>query len=194
MPRQILILLLVTLFPALAWAESPIKLTASDGVSVYGERYEPVGHARAFILLFHQAQSNRGEYASIAPRLAENGFSVLAIDQRSGGTLFGHKNETVGGLKHSTDYLDALPDLEAALAYAHDTLPGQPVIVWGSSYSASLVFLLAARRPRDVTAILAFSPGEYFGTQASVAEAAAKIRAPIFVTSDADETEISRPR
>ena len=57
------------------------------------------------------------------------------------------------------------------------------VIVWGSSYSASLVFLLAAAHQDEVAAVLAFSPGEYFG------RAAAQLRVPVFVTSAPDQGE-----
>ena len=35
------------------------------------------------------------------------------------------------------------------------------ILVWGSSYSAALVFLLAAEHQDEIKAILAFSPGEY---------------------------------
>jgi hypothetical protein len=41
--------------------------------------------SQPYILLSHQAGSNRAEYAPIAPRLVKPGFNCLAIDQRSGG-------------------------------------------------------------------------------------------------------------
>jgi len=55
--------------------------------------------------LFHQAGSNRGEYAMIGPMLAALGFNALAIDQRSGGNAWGRTNETVKRLGKSTDAL-----------------------------------------------------------------------------------------
>jgi pimeloyl-ACP methyl ester carboxylesterase len=93
--------------------------------------------------------------------LATLGFNVLAIDQRSGGNAWGRTNETVKRLGKSTGYDEALPDLEAALQWAKSSGETGPIIVWGSSYSAALVFLLAANHRREVKAILAFSPGEY---------------------------------
>lgn len=171
-------------------AAEDVQLTASDGVTVFATRWGAVGNPKASILLFHQAGSNRGEYAPVAPRLAALGFDVLAIDQRSGGERFERNNETVDALGTSTEFLEALPDLETALAYAKAATPERPVIVFGSSYSAALVFLLAERHPRDVAAILAFSPGEYLG-RASVASAAKTAKVPVFVTSAADQGEIS---
>lgn len=164
----------------------PVLLTASDGVKVHG-RYTQVGRPKALILLFHQAGSGKDEYSTIQPRLAEMGYSSLAIDQRSGGTMFG-TNETVAALGRSRDSYEAIRDLRAAFDWA--TNQGPPVILWGSSYSASLVFVVAAERPGDAKAILAFSPGEYFG-DTRVREAAANVRAPVFITSAKDDAEIA---
>ncbi|HVJ51786.1 MAG TPA: alpha/beta fold hydrolase [Aliidongia sp.] len=168
-----------------------VSFPASDGGKVYGELYPAAAPVKGAILLFHQAGSNRGEYAPIAPRLAGLGYDVLAIDQRAGGNLWGLGNDTVkarGGA--AVNYLDALPDLEGSLAYARQTWPGTPVIVWGSSYSASLVFFLAARHPDEIAGLLSFSPGEYFAGGA-VREQAAKVKCPVFVTSASNAEEIA---
>lgn len=167
-----------------------VQLQAADGVAVFGTYY-PAAAPKALILLFHQAGANRGEYATIAPRLVEAGYSALAIDQRSGGGMFDTANATVDKLGHSADYLDALQDLEAALAWAHADGRDAPVLVWGSSYSAALVFLLADRHPGEIDAVLAFSPGEYLGQPRLVRDAAARVTAPVYVTSAKDDEEIA---
>ena len=164
-------------------APQPVTLTAPDGVTVYGTYY-PAANARAVILLFHQAGSSKDEYTTIAPQLQRAGFAALAIDQRVGGSLYG-TNQTVAAYKGKTDYLGALPDLEAALAWAKDKAQGRPILLWGSSYSASLVFLVAASKSAEgsVKGVLAFSPGEYFDDKTMVEKAAAKLTLPVFVTS-----------
>jgi alpha-beta hydrolase superfamily lysophospholipase len=162
-------------------------LKTSDGVTVFALEYKAVD-PRAVILLFHQAGSNKGEYSTIAPRLVHEGFTVLAIDQRSGGSLFGQHNDTVKKLGKSSTYLETMPDLEAALAWGSQQK--LPVLVWGSSYSSSLVFLLASKHQEKITAVLAFSPGEYLGQEGMVQQAAAKVTQPIFVTSSIDIKEI----
>jgi dienelactone hydrolase len=123
--------------------------------------------------------------------LATLGFNALAIDQRSGGNAWGRTNETVKRLGRSTGYDEALPDLEAALQWAKSSDQTGPIIVWGSSYSAALVFLLAASHRREVKAILAFSPGEYLHGSSTVRKAAAQVSIPIFVTSAKDPKEIA---
>jgi len=178
------------LFSSAATAEAAsraVMLRARDGVSISGLAYL-AEHPKAIVLLFHQAGSSKGEYTTIAPRLVAAGFTALAIDQRSGGDLYG-PNETASRLGKDASYEQAKPDLEAALDWA--TVKHLPVVLWGSSYSASLVFKVAAEHPQDVSAVMAFSPGEYFDDTKAVARAAAKVRAPIYVTSAPDAGEVS---
>ena len=168
-----------------------ISFAASDRVQVFADYYSAGSKAKPLILLFHQAGSNRGEYVTIGPRLAALGFNALAIDQRSGGNAWGRTNETVKHLGKSTDYDEALLDLEAALQWAKSSGQTESILVWGSSYSAALVFLLAAKHRREIRAILAFSPGEYLGGSSTVRKAAAQVSIPIFVTSAKDPKEIA---
>lgn len=180
-------------FLALRFAQAgqPVSFAAPDGGMAYGDVYRAGVPAKAVILLFHQAGSNRGEYATIAPRLAALGYNVLAVDQRAGDDLWGRRNETVdrrGGA--SAGYVEALPDLEGALTFARTTWPGTRVIIWGSSYSASLVFFVAARHADSVIGVLSFSPGEYF-PGISVAEQATRVFSPVFITSAPAPDEIN---
>ncbi len=176
----------------------PVALTAADGVKVYGD-FSPAAAAGAsakapVIVAFHQAGASKAEYTPLVPRLNQAGFSVLTIDQRSGGDEFGDDNQTVAALGRSTGYDAAFQDLEAALAWGRSKANGAPVLVWGSSYSAALVFLLTAKHPAEVQGLLAFSPGEYLNAPHAVRTAARKVTVPVFVTqaSDKEETEQSR--
>jgi alpha-beta hydrolase superfamily lysophospholipase len=176
----------VLLLSALSMA-APIEVsyTAADKIKVYAEHHV-VANAKALIVLFHQANGSRLEYAKIAPKLHELGFSTLAVDQRSGGSQFGGTNKTAAQVS-AVGYLAALPDLTASLRYAKDTLKAPKVIVWGSSYSSALVFLLAAQNPSDVAGVVAFSPDEYLGKPTMVRDAAKKVSAPVFITSSSSE-------
>ena len=175
---------------ATAAAPAAIHLRAADGVVVHGIRYD-AARPRATVLLFHQAGSGKGEYATIAPRLAAAGFTALAIDQRAGGGLFG-RNETAAALGRPAGYAEAERDLEAAFAWG--VAQHRPVILWGSSYAAALVFRVAARHPGQVAAVLAFSPGEYLDDKRAVATAAARVAAPVFVTAASTAAEIAAAR
>ncbi len=164
----------------------PILLTASDGVKVHGALYE-AAEPKALILLFHQAGSSKDEYATIAPRLAAAGYSALAIDQRSGDELFG-VNETAKELGREATFLEARPDLQAALDWAQQKK--LPIVLWGSSYSSALIFPLAASDPDGIVALLAFSPGEYFDDKQLIRTAAAKLALPVFIASTNTKEEV----
>lgn len=120
MLRRAVLASLLAVLPAFGRAAAPASVTfrAADGVLVHGDLYRPAGAPRGVLLLFHQAGANRLEYAPVAPRLAALGWVALAIDQRSGGDLFDAHNLTAAGVRGDPGYMAALPDLEAALAFA----------------------------------------------------------------------------
>lgn len=185
---------LLALAPRAAPAAEPVALTAADKVKVFATYYGAGDKTKPIVLLFHQAGANSAEYASIAPRLNRLGFNALAVDQRSGGSAFGHANKTVKVLGHSKGYRAALPDFQAALDWARAHRAAR-IIVCGSSYSASLVFLLATDNPGKIAALMAFSPGEYLGGSHVVRDAAAKLKnVAVFVSSASDSGEIAAAR
>jgi len=148
-------------FTQFAIAADQVEFAAADGVQIYGDLYaSDAGKQAPVILLFHQAGSDaRGEYAGIAARLQEQGYNVLAIDQRAGGTRFGGVNRTMQGLERQDyGYCEAYPDMQAAVVFARLQGFAGPMAVWGSSYSAGLVFRLGAENSAEVSAILGFSP------------------------------------
>ena len=173
---------------------APLVLKAADGVAIYADSYPSGSTSAPVILLFHQANAGKSEYATIAPRLAQLGYNVLAIDQRSGGGLYQPPNETVQHLGVSAPYMSVLPDMDAALAWAKHAYPHARVYAWGSSYSAALVFGFAVKHPRDIAAVLAFSPGEYLPDKTYVAKAARHVAVPVFIDSASDPQEEANAR
>ena len=153
-----LVSILVCIFFLFPQAEKELNIFAQDGIQVFGEMYESQ-NSESIILLFHQAGSNaKAEYGGhIIPRLVAEGYSVIAVDQRKGGSSLGGVNRTAQQVNESElSYCDAFPDLEATLAFAKKNYK-QKIVIWGSSYSAALVFQLAAKYPSDIQGVLAFS-------------------------------------
>ena len=176
----------------LAKLPDPLRFEAADGLRVDADLYDVSDAAAPTVLLCHQANSSRGEYRSIAPRLAAAGYRAVAIDQRSGRSMNGVRNATAERARvsgKSTEYLDARADIEAAIAGVRERWPDAPVVLWGSSYSASLALVIEPGRD-DLAAVLSFAPGEYFGSELSVATALRDGRAPTLVVSPESE----RPR
>jgi pimeloyl-ACP methyl ester carboxylesterase len=171
-----------------------VEIVAADGIIVYVDTY--VGDPGApTILLFHQAGSNaRAEYAGLIPRLMDEGFNVLAPDQRRGGGRLGGENRTVAGLGEAEySYCDAYADLEGVLALAEEWQLGGPRIAWGSSYSAALAIRLAAEHPLEVGAALAFSPASGDPMEGCEPESyLAGLTQPLLVLRPGSETESPR--
>jgi dienelactone hydrolase len=193
MLRTLVLLAGMGLVPPLAQG-APVTFSAGDGVTVYAQPYAAPSPNAPWILLFHQAGSNKNEYAPIAPRLVQLGYNALAVDARSGGDLYAPGNETVQHLGKSESYEKAYADLEAAVTYVHRTHPAAKIYVLGSSYSAALVFELAAKHPKEIDAVMAFSPGEYLADKHAVHAAAHNVHVPVFIDSASDKEEVGNAK
>jgi len=165
-----------------------VTFPSLDELTISGIVYE-VDPAAPTIVLCHQASYNRHEYDEIGPKLNALGYNCLAIDQRSGGVLFGHDNETSNRAKTQklpTSYVDAEQDIRAAIDYAHDRY-GKTVILWGSSYSSALALHIGGENDK-VSAVLSFSPGDYFGDKKPLlSKAMQSMKIPFFITSSKSE-------
>jgi len=174
---------------------STVTFPSMDGLEVTAHTYITHDDKSApVIILFHQAGWSRGEYLEIAPKLNKLGFNCIAIDQRSGETINGIDNKTAfraSKAEKLTRYIDALPDIEAALRYTRSQFRESKIIAWGSSYSAALVLQLAGSQPDLVDGVLSFSPGEYFAKQGKskswIKDSAIHINVPVFITSARNE-------
>lgn len=190
-----ILLLIAAILPTIAIPaaeRSTIEFESMDGLSVTADVYASETPASPVVLLFHQANSSRGEYRDIAPRLAAEGYTAIAVDLRAGAAFNNVENETAmaaAEARKKTRYSDAYQDMEAALRHAVTTYPNRPVVVLGSSYSASLALILAAQHPEHVDVVLAFSPGEYFGDRNAhfVRGFAGRVSVPVFLTGARSE-------
>jgi len=163
---------------------------ATDGLEITADLYIANPVNSPLIILFHQAGWSRGEYKEIAPKLNKLGYNCIAIDQRSGETVNDIANETYKRAieqNKGTTYVDAYVDINSAIDYAKANYKkAKKLIIWGSSYSAGLVIKAASER-KDVDAVIAFSPGEYYSKLGKpkdwIQSTAKKITVPVWITS-----------
>ncbi len=170
-------------------AQETLTFPSKDGLSVTADYYQKQG-ASTFILLFHQAGWSRGEYKEIAPKLNAMGYSCMAVDLRSGGSVnnvVNRTNQKAGKANKPTAFVDAYQDIDAAVSYVKNTYKPKKIILWGSSYSSALVLKYAGDYPEAVQAVLSFSPGEYFGKKDYISSSAKNIKVPTFITSSKNE-------
>lgn len=168
-------------------AQETVTFQSKDGLTITADLYVS-STSNPYIILLHQADYSRGEYREIAPKLVNLGYNCIAIDQRSGDEVNYIKNETAARAKAKklpTSYLDALQDVYAAIDYVK-TKTEKPIVLWGSSYSASLS-LMAAPEKLKIGALVVFSPGEYFDQKDFVKSKISKISVPVLALSAKSE-------
>lgn len=181
-------------FQNVAPGPSEISTQAEDDVTVFATTYfADLPDTAPLILLFHQGGSNaQAEYAPLIPWFHENGFRVIAWDLRVGGDTYGRSNRTADAMlpEEAASYCDGYSDMQAALKASLPLTPAGKVIIWGSSYSAALVFHLAADNPDTVSGVVSASPAS--GSPMADCLASARLddlRSPTLVLRPASEME-----
>lgn len=170
-------------------AQEKVTFFADDGLKITADLYE-VNKSKPYVLLFHQAGYSRGEYREITNKIIKFGFNCLAVDLRSGGEVNYIQNHTAliaVEEGYSTDYLSSQKDIIAAIKWAKER-NDQPVVLFGSSFSASLCLVTANERD-DIKAVIAFSPGEFFGPEKNVQAEIENLNVPVFAASSSREFE-----
>lgn len=191
---SILFIVIISVFYS-CLSQTKISFIAEDGLEVVADKYF-IADSLPWILMFHQSGSSRGEFREIAPKLNRLGYNGLAVDLRHGKEINFIPNETSISAQRNnlpTDMKDATRDMNAAINWVSGH-SDKPVIMFGSSYSASLAMILAKDRPL-AGAVVAFSPGEYFGYPGIVQNAVRNLEVPVFIASTKQEypyvTELS---
>ncbi|NCF92275.1 MAG: hypothetical protein GWQ05_15160 [Verrucomicrobiaceae bacterium] len=167
-----------------------VTFPSEDNLSVTADFYPTTIRAQTpIIVLFHQVNWSRTEYPEIAPRLQDLGLQALAVGQRSGNAVNGVTNHTAQQAKADglgTSFIDALPNMRAALRHAISLTSG-PILSWGSSYSSALILKVAADDPSQADGVLSFSPSEYFPDRQLIQKAVINLTVPTFITSARSE-------
>lgn len=179
--KQLTLFVLMLALAGSGFSQDKVTFKSSDSLTIYANLYE-IDENAPYILLFHQAGYSKGEYKASAIKLLKLGYNCLAVDLRSGDGVNYVQNETAKEAKEKglpTGYLDAEKDIVAAIDYVYQ-LSGKQVVLFGSSYSASLC-LKNARSNDKVKAVVAFSPGEYFQPELVLKDFLVGFDKPVFV-------------
>ncbi len=179
-----------------AAAFETITQVLADKVVMTADLFRAAEKDAPVLVCMHMTRSSRGEWRELAPRIVEHGYHVLAVDLRCGGAgekadrrtkeRSGVMNETWQSAQavvgHDPGYLEAYPDVAAAVAWARKLFPKSRVALVGSSYSATLALVYATEHPKAVDAVIALSPGDYLAEWSPVKERIAKLSVPAYIT------------
>jgi len=164
-----------------------VTFASADSLSITADEYI-IATDNPYILLFHEQESSRGEFYTIAKRLSKMDYNCLAVDLRNGGNNSFISNETAKRCRESRCALGAdniQLDMEAAIDYAFKK-SNQPVILFGSGANGSLSLKMASEN-ENVRAVVAFSPGEYFLPNIYIQDTITNLKKPTFISSSLSE-------
>ncbi len=185
--KKITIVFSLFILPLLTMGQKQVTFLSADSLLITADQYI-AGKDLPYIVFFHQAGSSRGEYKHIAPRFLKMGYNALSVDLRAGKESNYIQNQTAARAIEEykvREMLDAQQDIRAAVNYALEISNNKPLVIFGSSYSASLV-LEEASNDSLISAVIAFSPGEYFRGH-SVKDSIEGLSIPYFVAGSQRE-------
>ncbi len=117
-----------------------LQVTTTDGIALDGWLFRPAGQPRGLVVLLHGKDANRQRFVGAARRFVEQGFAVVAYDQRAHGASTG-EFVTYG----ANEVNDARLIIDTALKRVGRTLP---VALIGESLGAAVALQTAAVEPR----------------------------------------------
>lgn len=123
---------------------------SSDGIQFYSQSWS-VEKPKAVICLVHGMGEHSGRYAHVAKFFNENGYSMIAYDQRGHGKSGGKRG-------HTPSYDLLMEDITLLLKQADSLYPGIPKFLYGHSMGGNLVLNYALRKKPDVAGIISSSP------------------------------------
>jgi pimeloyl-ACP methyl ester carboxylesterase len=170
---------------------SGIEFETEDGFILRADLIAAEDPNAPAVVLLHMYRSNRRAWAPLVLRLAEAGFTVLAVDQRAHGQSTRQGEETVRAedlprVEFSELVRRGPLDVKAARAVLiGQGLAGGGLALVGASYGCT-VALLSTGRVRDVKALALLSPGTaYFGVE--VESATRQFSGPLLAVAAEDD-------
>lgn len=177
----------------------PEKTTfrTADGVTIIGNLYKKK-EGGPWALLLHMMPATKESWEGLAVRLAEAGFTVLAIDERGHGeSVVSDRGPLDYELFTEREQQEKIRDVEAAVRWLVKTQGAKEsrLAVVGASIGANLAVSFAAKH-RPATTVVALSPGiAYHGvnTETAIYELAAEQKLYL-AASDDDEYSFNSAR
>ena len=126
-------------------AARALTVRAQDGVTLAATYYEASSRPAPGIILVHMLTRSKDDWQALAPRLADAGYAVLALDLRGHGGSGGGSRTDDGRIDVSRMILD----VRAARAFfnGRPEIMAEKIGIGGASIGANLAVLLAADDP-----------------------------------------------
>lgn len=127
-----------------------LYLTTTDNVNLRCLAWDHVD-PQAVIALVHGMGEHCGRYGHVADYLNQQGYAVLAYDQRGHG-------ESGGSRGHSPSFEALLDDLALFLKKVEKEYPKTPIVLYGHSMGANVALNYTLRRKAAIAGLIVSSP------------------------------------
>jgi len=124
----------------------------ADGITFYGQAWEPDAPPRAVVALVHGLGEHCGRYAHVAAAFNQAGYALMAFDLRGHGQSTGQRGYT-------PSYEALMQDIDRFLAEVEQRFPGRPCFLYGHSLGGGLVLNYVLRRRPTLAGVIATGPG-----------------------------------
>lgn len=131
-------------------APRTLYLTASDGINLHYLAWDHV-EPKAVIALVHGMGEHCARYAHVAEYFNQQGYAVLAYDQRGHG-------ESGGPRGHALSLEVLLDDLALFLRQVEKEYPAKPIILYGHSMGGNVALNYTLRKKAAISSLVLSSP------------------------------------
>ncbi|MBO7358663.1 MAG: alpha/beta hydrolase [Clostridia bacterium] len=145
-----------TVLPCLAKRETRLTVSGKDGAQLNVYRYD-ADKPKGTCLVLHGFTEAANKFSEIIYSLLNNGFSVLAYDQRGHGESFRDPAINDMSLTHVRRFIDYVDDLDAIVGKCLNAMPA-PYCVFAHSMGGAVACLYAENHPKTFSAIALCSP------------------------------------
>ena len=126
-------------------------LTATDGLLLQGQGWEPQDHADKVLCILHGLGEHSGRYDYMAEVFNRTGCAVVAMDLRGHGRSEGRRG-------HAPNYAAFMSDISLLLDEAAARYPDRPRFLFGHSFGGNLAAYYAMRARPDIDGVILTSP------------------------------------
>lgn len=130
---------------------SEFEFKTFDGLSLFGQSWQPEDQPRAVVCLVHGIGEHSGRYVHVADSLTRAGYTLISFDLRGHG-----KSEGPRG--HISSYEAIMQDISSLLEVSNKKFPQLPLFLYGHSLGGNLVLNYVLRRQPHLKGVIATAP------------------------------------
>lgn len=124
---------------------------SKDGTEIFAQKWEGNENPKAVIGLIHGMGEHSGRYAEWASRFVNDGYAVVAYDQRGHGRSGGNRG-------HADSFEVLYDDAQDFLSKIKEQFPDNTYILYGHSMGGDVLSNFLIRRKPDIQGAILSSP------------------------------------